>query len=305
MTFLPAEVVQAQAWTQPPGGAYLKAFYGKVDAAEQYAFDGQAVDFISGLPGDTFRDRSLYLYSETGLSKAVTLVLTVPYKRIFVRDQAYRFRTFAFGSVAIGARVSLLEVLGRQPSRNALAANLSANVPMGYKRNYAPSGGPGQVDLQAMVNYGRSFWPFPAYAQGGAGYRHRTSVFAFSGAVECQQGRDINCIGDVRPDFGDEVLFSAEVGGTPFGGALLVQGLVGGSWSVGAPSVGFSALNPIPTHQRFVKMGGGATVYPFEVLGMPALESIGVGLQYFLTTMGRNTINSRDLFVGIEFRTQL
>ncbi len=292
----------AQAWTMPRGESYVKFFYGRVTAAEQYTFDGRATDYIDGLSGDTFRDRSLYVYSEIGVSDRFSLVLSAPYKRTFVRDHAFRFRVFGLGTASIGGRLALLPILGISSERSALSANLMAHVPLGYTRNYAPSTGSGQLDLQASLFYGHSFHPIPAYAQIGAGYRYKSELYVFSGATSCRGGSDIHCIADAKPAYGDELLFHAEAGISPFGGLVLIQALATSAWSVEAPTVGFSALNPIPTHQRYAKVGGGLVVYPFRLSKMPLFSTLGLSVQYFKTPFGQNTINSRDLFVGIEYR---
>ncbi len=289
----------------PGGEAYVKASYGKVDADRQYTFYGRTTEFIDGLPGDTFRDRSLYLYAEVGLTDHLTMVLSVPYKRVFIRDQAFRLRTFAFGTVSLGARVALLPLLGWTSSRNVLAFNLTVDVPAGYTRNFAPSAGTGQVDVETMLGAGHSFWPFPAYAQVAAGFRYRSAFYGFSEAVDCQPGRDVSCIADVQPRFGHEWRYRLEAGLTPFGGGALVQVLAGGAWSLHLPTTGFSAINPLPTRQRYLKVGGGLTLYPFRLAGRERLAPLGLGLQYYLTPTGRNTLASRDLFMGIEYRLKL
>ena len=289
----------------PKGEAYVKLFYSKTDAARQYTFYGRTTDFIDGLEGNTFRDRSLYLYAEVGLSDNLSMTLSLPYKRLFIRDQSFRFRTFAVGTVSLGVRIALLPLFGRTASRNAAALNFTVGVPAGYTRNYAPSAGSGQVDVEALISVGHSFWPFPAYAQAGAGYRYRSSMYAFSDAVKCQPGRDVSCITDARPSFGDEWVYRIEAGLTPFGGGLLVQALAGGAWSLHLPTTGFSAVNPIPTRQRFLKVGGGLAIYPFRIAGMKHLARFGLNVQYFVTPTGRNTLASRDLFVGVEFRSSI
>ncbi|GIV58175.1 MAG: hypothetical protein KatS3mg042_1088 [Rhodothermaceae bacterium] len=295
-------MVRAQAWTLAPGAGYLKVFYGKVTAAEQYTFDGRRTDFIDGLPGDTFRDRSLYLYGEVGVKEHVSLFFSLPYKRVFIRDHAFRFRTFGLGTVTVGGRIGLLPLLGWRSSPHALALNVALGLPTGYTRNYAPSVDPGQVDVAAVLSYGISFYPFPGYAQVGIGGRLRTPLYVFSHRIDCQPGRDVHCIEDRRVDYGDELLWSAELGGTLFGGGVLVQVLANGRWSWQPPRVGFSALNPIPLRQRYVKVGGGMTLFPFRWLGSSRLGAVGWSLQYFITPYGRNTIRSRDLFAGISYR---
>jgi hypothetical protein len=295
-------MVRAQAWTLPPGEAYVKVSYGKGTASEQFTFDGRRTEFIDGLPGDTFRDRSLYLYSEIGLSRHATLVLNVPYKRLFLRDHAFRFRVFGFGTAQVGLRVGILPLLGIRNSPHALSVTGTLGLPTGYTRNYAPSVGPGQIDGQGTLAYGISFWPFPAYAQASAGFRYRSDVFFLSGATACRPGNDIDCIADRKPPYGHEMIYTTEVGLTPLEGALLIQGLIGGIRSIDAPTVGFSALYPIPTHQRFVKVGAGLGIYPFRIVQVPALASLGFSAQYYHTPRGQNTLRSRDLFLGFDYR---
>lgn len=292
----------AQAWTMPRGESYTKLAYGMSTAGFQYTFDGRRTDFIDGLPGDTFKDRSLYLYSEIGLFKNATLILNVPYKRIFVRDHAFRFRVFAFGTAQVGLRVGLLPLLGIGPSAHALSITGTLGLPTGYTRNYAPSVGAGQMDGQLALSYGISMWPFPGYAQVGAGVRYRSSIFSLSGVTVCQPGNDIDCIADRKPTYGSEMLYSGEIGFTPLRGALLIQALAGAIWSIDAPTVGFSALNPIPTHQRALKIGAGFGIYPFRLLNVPFLAPLGVSAQYYRTPYGQNTIDSRDLFLGFDYR---
>ncbi len=289
----------------PRGEAYVKVSYGQVTAGKQFTFDGRATDYINGLPGDTFRDRSLYLYSEMGLSDHFTLVLSVPYKRTFVRDHAFRFRIFGLGSVSIGGRLALLPLLGVSPSQSTLAFNFMAFVPTGYTRNFTPSTGAGQVDVQATLFFGQSLYPLPAYAQIGAGYRHRSSIYLFSQSAPCISGSDIHCITDPHANYGDELVFHAEAGLSPFNGLVLLQAIGAGVWAIEAPRVGFSAINPLPTHQRVLKAGIGFAFYPLKAIKGRVLDDLGISVQYFKTLYGRNTIKSRDLFTGIEYRPKL
>ena len=193
-------------------------------------------------------------------------------------------------------------MLGIKPGRSALSVNAMAYIPTGYTRNFTPSTGAGQVDFQASVYYGVSLYPVPAYAQFGAGYRHRSSIYQLSQSAPCISGSDIHCITDPNAAYGDELLFHGEVGLSPFKGLLLIQAIGSAAWALQQPQVGFSAVNPLPTHQRLLKLGAGLTVYPFRLLKGKTMDSLGFSAQYFTTPLGRNTINSRDLFVGLEFR---
>ena len=292
---------RAQAWPQEAGRVYVKLAYGAATAAEQFTFDGRARPFADGVDDDAYFDRSLYLYAEGGLTRHVTLIGALPLRRVFVRDPAFRYRTYGVGSAMLGARVGLRRWLGWENGPNALSASAAVTVPTGYTRNRTPSVGAGQVDYEVALAYGRSFYPLPAYAQASAGFRKRTSVYRFSEAVACQEGVDLDCFADRRPDYGDEFTASAEAGYTlDVDGPMprvLVQALGRAVWSVEAPTTAFTVANPIPTHQRAVKVGGGVTIYgPY---------GIGVGVQAFATPYGQNTVRSIDLFLGVEASVNL
>ncbi len=287
---------RAQAWTKPSGEAYIKLSYGASTASKQYTFDGRQKEYADNVDDYAFFDRSLYLYSELGLTDRFTLVAALPFKRITVRDAAFRYRTNGLGDAQIGVRADLSSRVFEENSGNALAANLTLSVPTGYTRNYAPSVGAGQVDGLLNLSYGRSFYPTPAYAQGGLGYRYRSTIYSFSNALFCQDGVDNDCVVDAQPDFGNELLFSLE-GGYAIGGKLLVQGLMNAVWSVAPPETGFTISNPLPTRQRFVKLGLG--------LGYEPIDGLGLSLQSFTTPYGRNSVASIDLFFGLDYTMNL
>jgi len=295
----------AQAWTMPKGEYFVKITGSSVTASDQYTFDGRTVDFVDGVQGNAFMDQSLYLYGEFGFFENITLVLSLPYKRTFIEDLAFKYQTFALGSGTVGARFSLLPLLGAKPSALSLSLNLGAHIPLGYTRNFAPSVGAGQIDAQATLGIGYSFYPVAAYVQAGGGYRYRSSQYMFSKATGCNVGSDINCIRDLQPTFGDEFLFSAEAGMAFMNGMLFFQALGHGVWSVNEPIIGFTAVNPIPTQQRYIKAGGGFSIYPFRITRIYSFADLGIGVQYFITPYGRNAIQSQDIFVGIEYRIRL
>ncbi len=302
LVFLTPSLCFGQAWTMPKGEHFFKITGSKITASDQYTFDGRIADFVNGVSGNSFRDESLYLYSELGLFNNLTLILSLPYKRIFVEDLAFRYQTAALGSSNIGLRVGILPLFGLQPSAVSLALNLAATVPMGYTRNFAPSAGAGQIDIQATLGMGVSFYPTAAYIQLSGGYRYRSTLYTLSKAVACNVGSDIDCVRDLKPNFGNEYIFSADAGIMFLNGMLFFQALANGVWSVDEPFIGFTAINPMPTLQRFIKAGAGFSLYPFRVTQLFNLSDLGLSVQYFVTPYGRNTIKSTDLFAGIEYR---
>lgn len=288
------QLAKAQAWPQARGSAYVKVSHGRAAAAEQYTFDGRRRPYADNVVGDAFADRSGYLYAEYGWTEHVTVVGSASYKYLHVEDAAFTYETGAFSTLTLGVRVGLKPLLGWNAPQQALAANVSVSLPLGYTRNLAPAVGAGQVDAQASLAYGLSLYPFPGYAQAGAGYRYRSSVYALSQDMACQPGRDLDCTRDVQPAYDDEWFLDAEAG-VSLGRWVLVQVLSQAVLSVRAPTAetSFTARNPIPTRQRYLKVGAGLSLYP--------IPAIGISLQSFATPAGRNTIRSTDWFIGVEY----
>ncbi len=295
----------AQAWTLEPGRAYLKLAQGFANASERYDAEGEVVPYDMDTEGTPYRDRSLYLYGEVGLAPNLSLYGTLPYKRLRIRDGGLdpevEREASDLGSAVLGVRVGLNELVGLG-ERSALGANFGFTVPLGYRRNFAPAVGPGQVDLQALVAYGRSFWPRPAYAQVGLGYRYRTTVFGLSRIVDCPASQPADapelCVSGAGDEvhYSDEFLAKAEVGYTLFE-RLLVQALVDVVWSKDAPQQVDSALGVQPEafpQQRYVRTGLGATFYVFG--------DTGLSVQAFTAPYARNALRAVEVFVGIETR---
>lgn len=284
------QAAEAQAWPQAQGGVYAKIAHGRASAAQQFTYDGTLKRYHDDVAGDAFFDRSAYLYAEYGLTPRLTLVGLLPVKQLTVRDATSDRTTTGLGSVMTGVRYGL-DVFGPTNTRHALAANVMATLPTGYSRNLTPSIGPGQIDLQGVLSYGLSLWPLPLYAQGGLGLRLRSGIYALSRTTPCTTV-DASCAQPQQPRYDHEWLFSAEAGASLGPGALL-QALVFGVWSNEPPETAFDPANPFPTHTRYIKTGVGLTIYP--------RRPIGIGIQYFTTPYGRNTIRSADWFFHLEY----
>ena len=298
-------LAHAQAWTLPPGEVYLKITQGFANASERYDADGEIVPYDPDTDGTPFRDRSRYLYGEVGLAQNLAFFGTLPYKRLFITDGGFvepvERQASDLGSAVLGLRVGLGEAFSLD-DRSALAANVALVVPLGYRRNFAPTVGPGQVDAQFLLAYGRSLWPVPAYAQAALGYRYRTAVFDLSRVVECPATQpddaETVCVesGGGEVEYSDEFLFKLEAGYTFFD-RVLVQGLLDVVWSVEEPESIESPLGVQPEafpQQRFLRTGLGATVTLFG--------ETGLSVQAFTAPYARNTLRAVEVFVGIETR---
>lgn len=281
-----------QAWTKEKGKTYIKFSYGSSTASEQYSFDGQTKEYADNVSENAFFDRSLYLYGEVGLTPKLTLVAGIPFKRVIVRDATFRYRTFALGNAVIGARYNLKSLLGVDAGSKAIAANFSLSLPTGYSRNLTPSVGAGQIDAELNASYGHSFHPFPGYAQASLGYRYRSTAYGLSSAIPCQEGVNKDCFADTKPTYEDELFGSLE-GGATIASRVFLQGIARFNWALTEPTTGFTVSNPIPTKQRYLKLGAG--------IGVATIKDLNLSAQFFFTPTGRNTVKSTDLFLGIDY----
>jgi hypothetical protein len=287
----------------PPGEVYLKITQGFANASERYDADGEVVPYDADTDGTPFRDRSLYLYAEVGLAQSLTLFGTLPYKRLFISDGGFdtpvEREATDLGSAVLGLRVGLEDALGLG-DRSALATNVALIVPLGYRRNYAPAVGPGQVDAQFLLAYGRSLWPVPAYAQVGVGYRYRTAVFDLSRVVECPADQPDDAATLCLEDGGREVAYSDELlakleAGYTFFDRVLLQAMLDVVWSVEEPEPVVSAAGVQPEafpQQRYVRVGLGTTITLFG--------ETGLSVQAFTAPYARNALRAVEVFVGIE-----
>ncbi|QQS66884.1 MAG: hypothetical protein IPP08_01555 [Chlorobiota bacterium] len=286
----------SQAWTKPSGEIYAKLFYGSVTAKEQYGFDGTQKPMADNVTENAFFDRSFYLYSEGGLNDEVTIFGSLPYKRVITRDASFKYSTFAFGSLMLGGRYKLNNLVGISGWSDVLSANLAFTLPTGYTRNFTPSVGAGQIDAELSLNYGKSFHPLPIYAQAGLGFKYRSSIYALSKSIPCQDGVDKNCFNDLKPEYGNEITFALN-GGYFINDWLLFTLQANGVMSVVKPTEGFSVANPIPTKQRYIKLGGGLRVNTYDKLG--------VSFDAAIIPSGMNIFKGIEVTLGIDYTFKL
>ncbi len=298
----------SSAWTRPEAEAWSLVSFGYVAGRTQFLTDGSEADFIQGINDrNTYEDASFYTQLQLGVAEGLTVNTTIPFKRVFIEQQAFFTETQAFGDLYLGLRAGIFE-LANASVPVAWSVEAGITLPTGYTRNLAPSVGAGNIDIELKTTVGYGFqaasW-LPAYAQAGVGLRIRTGVFALSASTSCNLTSDVDCVADTQPDYSEEIIYLGELGVTPLSGGLLVFGKVFGAHSIPEPLVGFTAANPIPERQRYVKAGVGGAVYPLRLARADVLEPLGVIVQHFWTVDGQNTPNTNDLFVGIEMTFRL
>ena len=299
----PADAFNSSAWTRQEAEVWSLVSFGYVAGRTQFLPDKNEVDFIQGINDrDTYEDASFYAQLQYGLLKGLTLNATVPFKRVFVEQDAFFTETQAFGDLYLGLRGGIFEAAQVQ-SPIAWSFEVGVTLPLGYTRNLAPAVGAGNVDVEIKTALGYGFRPLswlPMYSQAGVGLRIRTGAFGLSRAMDCNLTSDVDCVLDTQPNYSDELIYLIELGTTPLSGGLLFFGKMFGAHSLLEPKVGFTAANPIPERQRYIKAGLGGAVYPMRLFDVGWLEPLGVIGQHFWTLDGQNTPKTRDLFIGIE-----
>jgi hypothetical protein len=290
---------QAQAWTQPQGGAYVKTSFALTFASEQFNADGNLKPYAEGVKENAFYDQSLYIYMEAGALSWLTFSLSLPYKMTFIQDRTYKYETRAWSNILFGVRLGLKELLKIPNSSLAFALNVFASIPSGYTRNYTPSVGLGLPDIRAFLNLGYSLYPLPIYIQGGVGFRYRfPNYFASRAIVDCKES-DINCFADSpTPPDTTEFRYNVEIGFS-IKKWVLIQLLTDGIISIRAPKVSFSISNPLPADQRTLKAAGSVVLFPLNMF--PMFRKLGVSAQVGVALYGQNTIRSLEFMFGLEY----
>jgi hypothetical protein len=165
----------AGAWTQTHKGYYLKLTALSLSSRSNLDSLGVEVD----KPGmGQLTDLNLTAYIEYGLSKRLTLVAALPYKRLederAIADLIAIERTWGLGDLETRLRWKLRDT----PLVASLA--VGAKIPLGYAvdaETRVPLG-TGEVDGDIRLLLGRSLYPFPGYLTGEIGYRARGGPYS-------------------------------------------------------------------------------------------------------------------------------
>jgi hypothetical protein len=194
----------AGAWTQKAGGSYVKIAAAYLNSGSAIDSDGNRVP-KAGM--GELRDVNLSAYVEYGFTDHLTLVGSMPYKRLkdvrtFANGRALERRT-GFGDLELRLRWRIVS----EPAVVSVA--VGGKVPMWYAddpQSRVPLSSR-KVDGDVRILVGRSLYPFPGYVTGEAGFRARAG------------------------GFGNEIIYGLEAGVTA--GRLLVKGFVSGIQTLG------------------------------------------------------------------------
>jgi hypothetical protein len=255
--------VFAGAWTQEPGGYYLKMASHYLSSRSNFDSEGLRVR----KPGmGHLTDFNLHAYLEYGLRDRLTLVVAAPYKRLAeVRRFAGglgREKSRGLGDLEMGLRWKLAD----RPAVTSLA--LGGHVPLGYTvdNTMRLPLGTGQPKGDIRLLLGRSLHPFPAYLTGELGYRVRGGAY------------------------GDEFFYSLEAGFSRR--RLLLKGYVSGLRTLG--TCGAAGQTGLVGDQDLLKVSPG--------LAYRLHERVHLGVELIHIASGCNTTTGTTLSAGVAFR---
>ena len=177
----------AGAWTQPQGGFYSKLTGLSFSSLAYLDTDGERKDRATA-PREELSDRGLSAYLEYGLLDRLTLVASLPYKRLeFTNPREARYfpaldstivrqhpdqSSSGLADLDLRLRWRLLA----DPAVVSLAAGgkfpLGYEVPTELPESYVPLG-TGETDAEVRLLVGRSLYPVAGYVTGTLGYRLR------------------------------------------------------------------------------------------------------------------------------------
>ncbi|MEM1348762.1 MAG: hypothetical protein AAGI01_09420 [Myxococcota bacterium] len=266
----------AGAWAQEDQGLYLKLSYARLTASEQFKDGGDTLPLLSeDIPG-SFSQNGGILYAEYGVLPKFTLTFSLLASDVILDSNFETSRVRGLGDAFFGARYQFLD--------GPLVTSVSGQIktPTGYTPDNGalrPVLGNGVLEADGRLLVGKGFaW---GYFSVEAGFRWRGSRAAAGGASTV--------------DFSDEIPYAGEIGYTlrlknDVLNAVLIRATANGIYGLGDPGE-LEAITLTPTLQRFLKVGPSIIFVLFD--------QIQFNVDYMFTPTGVNTLQSRDLFVGI------
>ena len=276
LSALPAQL-DAGAWTQPPGGLYLKLAGLSFRSQEYHDAEGKRGLRIKKPHKNELSDNNISVYLEYGLRERLTLVATLPYKRLlytevreFNRSDTNTIDTriqdekeSGFADLEMRMRWRLLE----DPA--VVSVTLGGKLPLGYEMQEESNVhlGTAEIDGDTRLLVGKSLYPLPGYATGAIGYRRRGGIFS------------------------DELLYSLEAGFTY--GNLLFKGVAEGLRTFGDCGV-TGAMGMLIGDRNSLKLAPGV-IWSLS-------ERLELGADLFHIVSGCNTAAGTTWALGLAFK---
>ena len=204
--------LHAGAWTQAPGGMYFKIAGLSFRSQDYLDAIGDRRERVAKPSMEELSDESISAYLEYGLHERLTLVATLPYKRLVYENTEVKvFKSDLLDTTItrihpdeISSGLADLELrlrwrLLRNPAVVSLA--LGGKIPLGYDIDQDSIGsldagglglglspvdgadnkvplGTGERDIDMRLLVGKSLYPLPGYLTSTVGYRKRGGAFS-------------------------------------------------------------------------------------------------------------------------------
>ena len=292
--------LHAGAWTQASGGMYFKIAGLSFSSQDYLDAAGERRERVEKPAIDELSDRNISAYLEYGLWERLTLVATLPYKRLvytekreFRRSDTNTTETLTQDEVRSGLADLELRLrwrLLRNPAVVSLA--LGGKFPLGYDIDQDSIGslsagglglgpspvddgagadnkvplGTGERDIDMRLLVGKSLYPLPGYLTSTVGYRQRGGAFS------------------------DEFFYGFEAGVTYK--RLLVKGAVEGMRTMG--DCGAMGQGGLVGDQDILKLAPG--------LIWSLSKHLEIGVDLFHIAAGCNTAAGTTYAVGLAFK---
>ena len=296
--------LHAGAWTQSPGGMYFKIAGLSFRSQDYLDATGDRRERVAKPSMEELSDESISAYLEYGLHERLTLVATLPYKRlvyektevkVFKRSDGPDTTITRIHPDEINSGLADLELrlrwrLLRNPAVVSLA--LGGKFPLGYDIDQDSIGsleagglglgpspvddgagadnkvplGTGERDIDIRLLLGKSLYPLPGYLTSTVGYRKRGGAFS------------------------DEFFYGLEAGVTYK--SLLVKGVVEGMRTMG--DCGAMGQGGLVGDQDILKLAPG--------LIWSLSKHLELGVDLFHIAAGCNTAVGTTYAVGLAFK---
>ena len=295
--------LHAGAWTQAPGGMYFKIAGLSFRSQDYLDAVGERRERVAKPSMEELSDESMSVYLEYGLWERLTLVGTLPYKRlVYKKTEVKEFKSDVLDTTItrihpdeVQSGLADLELrlrwrLLRNPAVVSLA--LGGKFPLGYDIDQDSIGsldagglglgpspvdasagadskvplGTGERDIDMRLLVGKSLYPLPGYLTSTVGYRKRGGAFS------------------------DEFFYGFEAGVTY--NRLLVKGVVEGMRTMG--DCGAMGQGGLVGDQDILKLAPG--------LIWSLSKNLEIGVDLFHIAAGCNTAAGTTYAVGLAFK---
>ena len=296
--------LHAGAWTQSPGGMYFKIAGLSFRSQDYLDATGDRRERVAKPSMEELSDESMSAYLEYGLWERLTLVATLPYKRLVYKNTEVKVFNRSDGPDTTITRIHPDEInsgladlelrlrwrLLRNPAVVSLA--LGGKFPLGYDMDQDSIGslsagglglgpspvdgvagadnkvplGTGERDIDMRLLVGKSLYPLPGYLTSTVGYRKRGGAFS------------------------DEFFYGLEAGVTYK--SLLVKGVVEGMRTMG--DCGAMGQGGLVGDQDILKLAPG--------LIWSLSKHLEIGVDLFHIAAGCNTAAGTTYAAGLAFK---